>query len=62
MILCVCLTSGLSSDTPDDKGPGPSPWFKESVLPLGELDVPGSKAEGIRISGSVLSLLEKGWG
>lgn len=56
------LCPGLSSDTPEDKGPDPSPWFKESVLPLGELDVPGSKAEGICVSGSVLSLLEKGWG
>lgn len=37
-----------------------SPWFRESVLPLGELDTPGSGAEGTCISGSVLSsLLEK---
>lgn len=43
---------------------GDSPWFRESVLPLGELDVPGSGAEGVCIaSGSARSsLLEEGLG
>lgn len=43
-----------------EKGSAHTPWFRESVLPLGELDMPGSRAEGTCISGSVLSsLLEK---
>lgn len=41
----------------------PSPWFRESVLPLGELNVLGSKAEDMCVSGSVFSsLLEKSLG
>lgn len=47
---CRCLTSWAKAEPH-------SPWFKESVLPLGELDVPGSGAEGTRVSGSVLSSL-----
>lgn len=47
---CGCLTSWAKAEPH-------SPWFRESVLPLGELDVPGSRAEGMCISGSVLSSL-----
>lgn len=51
---------------PEHKGPDPSPWFRESVLPLGELAMPDSGAEGTCSSRSVLSSLQKrgerGWG
>lgn len=41
----------------EEKNSDHSPWFRESVLPLGELGVPGSAAEGTCISGSGLSSL-----
>lgn len=60
--LWVCLSSWAETGhrLQKTKTHSYSPWFRESVLPLGELDRPGSRAEGICISGSVLSsLLEK---
>lgn len=44
---------------PENGGLTHSPWFRESVLPRGELDVPDSGAEGVCVSGSVFSSLLK---
>ena len=56
------LCPGLGPDVLEDRGPDPSPWFKESVLPLGESAVPGSVAEGKCGSGSVVSSLQEKMG
>lgn len=56
------LDSGLGPDILEDRGPDPSPWFKESVLPLGESAMPGSVAEGKCGSGSVVSSLREKMG
>lgn len=47
---CGCLTSRAKAEPH-------SPWFRESVLPRGELAGPGPGAEGRCVSGSVLCSL-----